>query len=361
MQNAIRFSKNDPEQFFQTLRGRVNAYFKVNDIPKTGDGRLYLKTAIVLSLFFLPLALILSTLLGDLAIFLCYAVMGVGMASIGFCVLHDAIHGSFSPNKKLNKLMGFSMNAIGGSAFTWTIQHNVLHHTYTNIYPVDEDVDDKPFLRLSPTGKHKSYHRFQHLYAPFIYALATLSWVFIKDFKQLAVYNKTGLTTRFGFKPQTEFWGMLLSKIAYLAVVLALPIILGATWWVVVLGFVLMHMIGGLYLTMVFQLAHVVEGPEQHHAPTDGMIENSWAVHQLSTTANFANQSKVATWLMGGLNFQIEHHLFPGISHVHYPRISEIVKSTAEEFGMPYHEYKRFGQAFRSHFRQLKSLGSVSA
>ena len=356
-QNTIRFSKKDPEQFFRTLRSRVNGYFKVNDIPKTGNSRLYVKTVVVMGLFLGPLALILAPIGGALFTLLCYAIMGVGMASVGFCVLHDAIHGSFSPNKRLNKVMGYTMNMIGGSAFTWTIQHNVLHHTYTNIYPVDEDVDDKPFLRLSPTGKHKSYHRFQHIYAPFIYALATLSWVFLKDFKQLAAYNKAGMTKRFGFKPQRELWGMIGSKTLYLFVVLVLPMLLGTPVWAVVLGFVIMHMIGGLYLTMVFQLAHVVEGPEQHHMPEDGRVENSWAVHQLSTTANFANGSKIVTWLVGGLNFQVEHHLFPNISHIHYPRVAEIVKSTAQEFGMPYHEHKRFGQAFRSHFRQLKALG----
>lgn len=361
MQNSIRFSNKDPEQFFRTLRSRVNGYFKVNDIPKTGDGRLYLKTGIVMGLFLIPLALIPFSLGGNLLTLLLYAIMGVGMASIGFCVLHDAIHGSFSPNKKLNKVMGYTMNMIGGSAFTWTIQHNVLHHTYTNIYPVDEDVDDKPFLRLSPNGKLKGYHRFQHIYAPFVYALATLSWVFLKDFKQLAVYNKTGMTKRFGFKPRRELWGMISSKVLNLFFVVALPLLVGVTPWAVIVGFILMHMIAGLYLTMVFQLAHVVEGPEQFGVPDDGKVENSWAIHQLSTTANFANKSKLATWLMGGLNFQIEHHLFPNISHVHYPRISEIVKSTAGEFGVPYHEYKRFGQAFRSHFRQLKSLGAVPA
>ena len=194
----VKFSKDNANNFFRTLNKRVNDYFKSNGIKKTGDYRLYIKTAVMLAIFILPY---LSTLIFSLpiwALFIMYAVMGMGVAGIGLCIMHDSLHGSFSKKPALNKLFSLSMNLIGGSAFTWKVQHNFLHHTFTNVKHLDEDIDDKPFIRLSPTGKLKKYHRFQHVYAFFLYSLATVSWLLFKDFKQLVQYNKSGITEEHG-------------------------------------------------------------------------------------------------------------------------------------------------------------------
>jgi len=178
-----------------------------------------------------------------------------------------------------------------------------------------------------------------------------------KDFKQLSIYNKDGTTKKYGFNPKRETVFMIVSKLFYVSYILVLPILLGVQIWIVLLGFLLMHMIAGLIITTIFQLAHVVEGPEHFAPPTDGKMENLWIIHQLKTTANFAPKNRFLTWFVGGLNFQIEHHLFPKISHIHYRNIAKIVKNTTKEFDLPYHEFSKFRLALRSHLRLLKTLG----
>lgn len=357
MQKLVRFPRQDAGDFFSVLNERVNQFFQENALSRTGDYRLYLKTLAMYTLYLGPLVLVATMSLPAWAIILAYAVMGLGVSGIGLCVMHDANHGSFARTPFVNRLVGYSMNAIGGSSFTWHIQHNVLHHTFTNIYSLDEDIHDKPFLRLSPSGVWKKYHRFQHIYAFFLYSLATISWLASKDFKQLRYYNKSGMTQQYGFNPTRETIIMFVSKFSFVAIVLVLPIVLGATWWAVLTGFILMHLISGLYITTVFQLAHVVEDTQDFEPPVSGRMGNTWAIHQLATTANFATGNPVLTWMVGGLNHQVEHHLFPGVSHVHYPQIAKIIRKTADEFNVPYYEHKRLFGAIRSHVNQLRELG----
>ncbi len=357
MKPVITFSKKDPKNFFKTIRNRVNAYFEENNINKTGGFELHLKTVVMLSLYLVPFILILTQILPAWGMILCYLIMGVGLSGIGLCIMHDANHGSYSKIKWLNNLMAHSTDFIGASSFTWKIQHNIMHHSYTNIHHMDEDITGKAFLRLTPDDKLKKYHRFQHIYAMFLYCFATISWVLKKDFKQLSIYNKDGTTKKYGFNPKRETVFMIAAKLFYVFYIIVLPILLGVQIWIVLLGFLLMHMIAGLIITTIFQLAHVVEGPEHFAVPIDGKMEDLWIIHQLKTTANFAPKNRFISWFVGGLNFQIEHHLFPKISHIHYRKIAKIVKDTVKEFDLPYHEYSKFRMALRSHLRFLKMLG----
>ncbi len=357
MQYSIRFSRKDPAQFFKTLRQRVNSYFIDNQIEKTGNFKMYLKTVIIFGVYFGTYIMLLTGVFSGWTAMIAYAILGLGTAGIGLCIMHDANHSAYSKYPWINKLMSYSMNLVGASNFTWNIQHNVMHHSYTNVYHLDEDIDDKPFLRLSPHGKLKKYHRFQHVYAFFLYCFATISWVLSKDFRQLYHYNKTGLTKKSGFNPTKETIEMIFSKGLYLFYFIGLPILLGVHWGIAILGFIVAHGIAGFLITVVFQLAHVVEGPEHFEAEENGSSENTWAIHQIRTTANFSTKNKFITWCVGGLNFQIEHHLFPHICHIHYPEVSKIVKQTIEEFGLPYYEYNKLGGAIASHVKMLKSFG----
>ncbi len=355
---TVKFSKKDPAMFFKTLHSRVNSYFKEHNIKKTGNFWMYLKTASMFSFFLIPYAFMIAGLVSGPLVLLMYVIMGIGTAGIGLSIMHDANHGAYSDSKFVNRVLSYSLNLIGGSSFTWKMQHNLMHHTYTNIYHLDEDIDDKPFLRLSPHGKIKGYHKFQHLYAPILYSLATISWISFKDFKQLFHYNRSGLTKKMGNSPAVETVVMFICKSLYYFAFVALPIILGLKWYFVIPGFIITHLVAGLVITVIFQLAHVVEGPEHHDAVETPVMENTWAIHQLKTTANFSPKNKIITWFVGGLNFQIEHHLFPNICHIHYPKVAEIVKNTVKEFDLPYYEYKRFFEAYRSHVRVLKSFGN---
>ncbi len=358
MISTVKFSRPDSKNFFKTMRERVNGYFEEKGIEKTGNWELYLKSIAMFAIYLLPLALVLTPWVSHPALIIgCYFIIGIGNAGIGLTVMHDANHGAYSNIPWLNKLMSYSMDLIGSSSFTWHIQHNVMHHSFTNIYHLDEDIDDKPFLRLSPSGKLKKYHRFQHWYALLLYCFATLSWVIKKDFAQLITYNKTGMTEKCGFNPTMQWFKMIGWKIVYFSYILVIPMLLNS-WWAVLIGFVVLHMVSGLLITVVFQLAHVVEGPNHFDIPEEGEMEDTWAIHQLKSTANFACNSKIVTWFTGGLNHQIEHHLFPSISHIHYRNISKIVRETAKEYNLPYYEFKEVTGAISSHLKILKMLGN---
>jgi linoleoyl-CoA desaturase len=354
-----KFAHRKQTDFYATLRQRVNQYFTDNKIDKTGDWRLYLKSIIFLTVYITSYVAIYGLQLSFGYALSLYLLMGIAMSGIGFCIMHDAIHGSYSKIGWVNKLMGNTLTLVGGNPATWEIQHNVLHHTYTNVYGHDEDIHDKPFLRLSPDGKWTKIHRYQHFYAIFLYGMATLMWCSIKDIRQTINYDKDGFLEKIGVKKWNVLTEIIVAKIAYLSIFFVLPIIFGHfAWYQVLAGFLSMHFVAGVITTVVFQLAHVVEHTDYFQPDDANQLENSWAVHQLNTTANFAKNNHIINWFVGGLNFQIEHHLFSNISHVHYSKISPIVKATAIEFGIPYHEFDTLSDAISSHWQVLRQLGN---
>ncbi|MFZ4542580.1 MAG: fatty acid desaturase family protein [Saprospiraceae bacterium] len=355
---SIKFAQKDQAEFFSALKVRINSYFEENKLSQKGNVYLYIKSIVFLTIYLLPISLILFDVVNGWGVILAYALMGLGVVGIGMSIMHDAIHGSYSKIPWLNNLMGRTIDLVGGNATSWKIQHNVLHHTFTNLFGFDEDIEDKPILRLSPHGKLRKIHRYQHYYAILLYGLTTLSWVTMKDFKQLKDYSERGLLQKVGASFNSVLFEMIFFKALYFMLFLILPFYLNSSGWMWVLaGFFTMHFIAGAILTTIFQLAHVVEETEHPEVHDDGVMENTWAIHQLKTTSNFARNNRILSWYIGGLNYQIEHHLFPNISHVHYRSLSTIVKRTAKEFGIPYNEYRTLSSALSSHFRVLKMLG----
>lgn len=354
---SIKFVNKDKGLFTATLRKNVNDYFQKNHLSPKGNWKMLLKAMAMMFLYFGPFIMLLMFPMSSWLIFPISVLMGIGMSGIGMSVMHDAVHGSFSNFAWLNKLVGTSMYFIGGNTFNWKVQHNLLHHTYTNIEGYDEDIDPRGVLRLSLQSKLKSVHRYQHIYAFFLYSIMTLFRT-VNEFKQLHRYNKKGLTRQQGSSPKKEMIKLSLTKAAYLGVFLILPILIApVSWWMIVLGFLTMHLTAGIFMTIVFQMAHLVEEAEQPVPDSQGVIENEWMIHELETTANFARKSRIFGWMIGGLNYQVEHHLFPYISHIHYKNISPIVKQTALEFGIRYNENRTFFGAIGSHIRMLKKLG----
>lgn len=359
MKNYVKFKRQEKGDFSFELQKRVNQYFKSNNISKQSDWRMWLKTLIMFSLLFVPYGFILTGTLSAGHVLTMYAIMGIGTAGIGLGVMHDAVHGAYFKSTKLNKLLGVSMNMIGGSALNWKIQHNVLHHTYTNIDGMDDDITPKFILRFSPHSTLKSYHKYQYIYAWFLYSLTTLSWVISKDLVQLKQYNEKGLIEKQGISYGRALFLLILSKTLYVTYMVVLPVFFGGvSGGIIFAGFVLMHLIAGLSMGLIFQPAHLAE-EVNFPLPEDNNIEMTWAEHQLYTSANFANKNWFITWFAGGLNYQIEHHLFPNVCHVHYPRISKIVRETASEYSLPYINNETFFGALRSHRETLKYLGNT--
>ncbi|MBS1643700.1 MAG: acyl-CoA desaturase [Bacteroidetes bacterium] len=318
------------------------------------------KTVAMIAIYLVPFGIILSGYGAvNLAIYLLlWVLMGLGMVGIGTSVMHDSNHGAYSKNKTVNKMLGAIIVLVGGYHVTWRIQHNILHHTYTNIEGLDGDIDAGVLLRFSPHSKHYKMHRFQHLYAWFLYGLLTVQWATIKDYLAVIDYNKKDLLKKEKRSLARAIWEITGWKILYYSIFLVLPILFsGVAWGWVVLGFFLMHFFAGLALSCIFQLAHVMEDAEFPQPLDNNKMQNNWAVHQVLNTINFSPRSKIMSWFIGGLNYQIEHHLFPHICHVHYPELSKIVKRTATKWGIPYQEEKTFLSALIEHGKMLKKLG----
>ncbi|MCU0421621.1 MAG: acyl-CoA desaturase [Bacteroidia bacterium] len=357
-QSHLKFKNINGNKFYITLRKRVDEYFTENNLHRFANRQMIIKSVILLFFYVAPFfALPLVSFPFSLLLWL---LMGLAMAGVGMSVMHDANHGSYSHSQKVNAIMSFTLNMCGASIFNWRLQHNVLHHTFTNVTHADDDISDRGILKFSPHYKTGFIHRFQWLYAFMFYGLITLNWVFMKDFLQFFQYIKNGVNNRTTKENVLVFLKIVAVKLCYLFVVWGIPVWLwDMSFAQVLIGFIIMHFVAGNILTIVFQLAHTVEGTDFPLPNQEGFIENEWAIHQLCTTVNFSKKNKWLSWYLGGLNFQIEHHLFPKISHVHYPAISEIVKKTALEFNLPYHENATFFKALKSHMRMLKSIGQI--
>jgi linoleoyl-CoA desaturase len=358
MQQKVKFVNKDQTDFFKVLKERVSDYFAENQISQHANAKMIFKTVFMLALYFVPYALMITGIATGFYFWICWALIGFGLAGIGMSIMHDANHGAYSSNKRVNHIVGLILNIVGGDASNWKMQHNILHHTYTNVHGHDEDIQNRVGMRFSPSGQYKKSQRFQVFFAFGLYSLLTLFWCTTKDFIQYARYTKVGHFKETRSEKFKTISSMIIYKIIHLGYIIVLPIIiLPLPWWHVMLGYLLMHVIGGLVLSIVFQLAHVVESTQFPVPNNEGNIENEWAIHQLQTTTDFSAKNPILTFYVGGLNFQAIHHLFPRICHIHYPKLRPIVEKTAQEYGVSYLYFPSFGKAFRSHVNMLKTLG----
>lgn len=346
---------NKKKLFYNSLKADVDNYFSQQHIKKTGDLRLYSKAII---LFTISISLYLTLLLVPMPMvwgIIASLFFGFTLASVGFNVMHDACHGAYSSKNWVNTTLGLTLNALGGNAFIWKFKHNIIHHTYVNVDGIDDDIAKSPIMRQCSTQKWVPAHRFQHIYVVLVYAISTFAWIFLMDFTKY-FKGKVASTPmqKMSKKEHFIFWT---SKAFYVLFYILIPVYF-VGWQAWAIGFTFMHVAMGLTLALVFQLAHVVEHAEFETAGVEPkMIENEWAAHQVISSCNFAPRNLLVNWVVGGLNYQVEHHLFPRISHIHYRAISNIVRKNCEQFNLPYNQYPTMWQAIVSHFRMMKELG----
>ncbi|MGH8426628.1 MAG: fatty acid desaturase family protein [Gammaproteobacteria bacterium] len=346
------------KRFQLELRRRVEEYLRSTgraerDLPQT-----YLKTAVIVlgfAAFYTGLVFFASAWWQALPLAI---LLGLSAALIGFNLQHDGAHRSYSRHSWMNKLMAMALDMLGGSSYLWHWKHNVFHHTYSNVAGHDTDIDLGIIARMTPTQRRLIFHRWQQWYIWLLYGVVALRWQLYGDFEEV-------LTGRVGRHrvPRPKGWDLatfIAGKLVFFMLVLGLPLLFHPLW-VVALFYGVAAITLGLALSVVFQLAHCVEEADfPMPAEDSGRIENAWAVHQVETTVDFARRSKVLAWLLGGLNFQIEHHLFSRINHANYPAISQLVEDTCREYGVRYNQHRSICAGIVSHFRWLRRMGSTA-
>lgn len=348
----LRLSNN--AEFMKVLRGRVSE--TLGKRPGKDDPRIYIKSLVIVTWMTLSYLMALYAPSGLLKVIGSIS-LGISSAGLGFNLFHDAGHGSLSSNKSVNKFFCFfSSSLIGPGGYFWRHKHNYLHHQYPNIQNYDDDLETRDGLRLGPEQDWSIRYKYQHIYAPIIYSLTSLEWFFIKDYVQYfsLKMNKWQSIPKMKMNDHFDFW---FSKAIYYTLTLVLPLMIfsGSEF---IIGFLLYHFALSLTMASIFQLAHVMEETEFPIIDKEeGKIKLGWAELQLATTVNFAPNSKFVTWFSGGLNYQVEHHIFPNISHTYYPVLSVVLEKTCKEFGFAYHSIPSYSGAVVSHLRALKKLG----
>ena len=359
-QEKVTFEKLQDDGFQKDVKRRVDEYFATNNLSKNANFEMVFKTLFILGGWMGTYALIITNTVTPMGMLVLALIHGFFTAMIGLNIGHDAIHGSYTSNPNVNKRIGLFFNLVGANDYVWSISHNIVHHTYTNIPHHDEDIKQPPVLRIEPTQDLWWIHRFQHIYAFLLYSFASISWVFVKDYVKF-FQHQLGGHYRKTF-PRKEIFRLFFYKAIYYTTFLVVPLILvDLPWYFILLGFIAAHLVEGFTMAIIFMLAHIIEGTEYPEPNENGRIELPWADFQMHTTANFAIKNPVVNYLFGGLNFQVEHHLFPKVCHVHYPKIAGIVKETAKDHGLPYLEHKTFFGAIASHTRVLKKFGSPNS
>ncbi|HYM61769.1 MAG TPA: acyl-CoA desaturase [Thermoanaerobaculia bacterium] len=343
--------------FSKALSERVDAYFQDRRISRHANVEMISKTILGLGLFMGTYLWLLTGRLTSPEVIGVYVLHGFAQVYIAFNIAHDANHGAYSKSKRVNRVLGCVFDLVGGSSYMWRLLHNTAHHSFVNIRGADTTLVSGNIFRFSPHDKRRPFHRYQHLYAPLLYCLTTLDWVLTKDYRWLSS-DKTFGNRKAVKHPLNELILLFAAKAVYYTYMLVLPLLyLSVPWYTVILGFVVMHLFTGFTLALIFQPNHFNEDSSYPEADEEGRISNDYIQHIFDTTSDYARGNPVATWVLGSLNLHVIHHMFPGICHVHYPALTRIVISTADEYGLAYRESRTLTEAFLAHLRFLKILG----
>ena len=344
------------------LRKRIDAYLKVEGRERAGFRAILIKAVILFAALGVGLALALGLGVGSWPFVLIGALIaGLAMAGLGMSVQHDGGHRSFSRSPALNRAAASVLDFLGGSSHVWHYKHGVAHHTYPNMQGADEDIALEPLARMAPGQRRRSFHRFQHLYMPLVYGIISLKWVWLDDYRRIA---KGRVASSALPRPRGSALAILIAgKLIHLAWALVLPIVV-LGWAKGLVFYNLMYFACGFTLALVFQLAHCVEEAEFIALPIAAnapLIERDFAAHQVATTVDFARDNRWLSWYVGGLNFQVVHHLFPRVCHVHYRGLAPIVEQCCADHGVAYKSNPSLSAAIGSHLRWLRRMGQAEA
>jgi linoleoyl-CoA desaturase len=343
----------DKTGFQEKLNFEISQYFKQNSISRYANAQMWIKTFVLIGLWILSLFFIYTNTTDFPTAVYYYLIHGFFSLLVVFNIGHDAAHGAYSPKKWVNDILAYSFNLLGGNKFSWHLKHNIGHHFYTNIHGKDIDIETTPLFRVSAFTKWKWYYRFQHFYILPLYCILSLALIFVLDFKVMFVVK----TNRFNINMLKEWTILLISKAIYILYIIVLPsIFLPLTIGQTFLCFLLMHCLLGLFISLVLLPSHFVSHAVFFEIPNENRSQNSWTKHQLMTTIDIALENKLVHFMLGGLNTNVLHHIYPKICHVHFVPLVKILRKIAGEFNQPYQSYS-LGSAMKEHFLFLKKMG----
>lgn len=351
----IKFGQPLQSPFYKDVKDKMEQYFLMKRCSKKANTAMLIKLLIIAGLFLGSYVLLLSNVLSETGLLALAVLFGFSMVLIAFNVSHDASHGALFRSPKLNHLFSYSFNLIGVNRYIWDIKHNLSHHAFTNVPGYDMDIEQIKIARLVPHVKLRWYHRYQHIYVPALYPFTSLYMIFIKDFLMLSTKHYGNNT--YHDHPKKEYAILCISKLFYFTYALIIPLmVINLVWWKILLGFLLMHFVLGTFLAIILFPVHALDDSPFPKPDDDGVIDNSWAIHQVETSTNFGVNSRILCWLCGGLNTHIIHHIFPSICHIHYYDLTKIVREIAKKHKVAFRDNTTLG-ALSSHVNFLRVMG----
>lgn len=356
---TIRFNNRADRSFFTDVSKRTQAYFKETGQSGFINAKWWLKVVMIAVIIISSYTIMMTFGNGRPWVYICTIIpFTFGGLLLGFNIAHDASHNALFRNKKYNYIFLRAFDLFGMSGYLWTLKHVRSHHKYTNIIGLDADIGQMKLIRLSPLTPILSHHRFQGLYAPLLYANFTIFLIYIKDFIMI-------LSSEIGDQreikhPWHEVLILIGSKVYYTFIAVGIPmLVLDIAPGTILLGFWVAHMVTSTFAMMILLPVHLVDDtvfpmPDEE----ENMIKNNWSVHQLDCTSDFAVNSSVVSWMAGGLNQHLAHHLCPTICHIHYGPLTKIIQEVAKEHKLDYKANSWMG-AIASHWRFLYKMGRI--
>lgn len=345
----------ETDQFYQTVSERIEQYFNTSQNSRLANPFFYLKASILVA-FYLGCYWVLLKCESTLYAVIAMICMGPLAILIGINVAHDAAHSAISSKAWVNRTFLHLFDMLGANSYMWRMRHVFSHHSFPNILHEDADLKQNPLVRIFPTDVLHKIHKYQFIYAPFLYLLYTINWLYFRDFKDFKA-RKIGSLTH-PRHPSWEWIKLFLFKSLYLFAMIVLPLAISpltSAWFIV--GFLCMNFAASITITLALIPSHVAEHSRFPLPDNEGLMPHSWSHHQVLTVIDFATQNWMLNLLFGGFNHHVTHHLFPGICHVHYPKLTPIIAQTCREYGLDYRHESSFLNAYFAHYRLLKNNG----
>lgn len=350
---TVKFNNAENKQFLPTLKKNIDKYLAEHGSFAKDTPQSYFKVVFWMGAWALTYAMLYTGWFTGPSLFLMGVIHMMTHVFIAFNISHDANHNAISENDAINNLLSYSLDMIGVNSYLWRFGHNQEHHGFVNIEGIDNNIEGFGLVRFSPETPHKPAFKFQKFYAPILYGLSTINYVTRKDFRLALIYKRKGKGLSGMEWAKLIFW-----KLFYYTYTLVLPILfLPVAWYWVVLCFVVGHIVVGNILSFVFLVGHLTEDAYFPPVSEDGKVDQNWAVHIYETTNDFAIDNHFLTWMVGGINIHVIHHLLPHINHTNYRLLIPVIQDTAKECGIRYNEFPSFTSALISHFRFLDRMG----